>query len=126
MTDNDTVAGYVKQHSNLTFLVVKNSGHLVPLNKPAQALNLIERYLQDSSFLDIELPSFVSPPPKSERSFDSQQKQIFSLQNQHASWREQFQWKLVQVLGAILCFLAGFLASNSWRRREYQELMTIL
>jgi hypothetical protein len=54
--------GYIKAFRNLKFLVVYNSGHLVPFNEDRLALDLVTRFLGDQSFLDKSLPKFkVSP-----------------------------------------------------------------
>jgi len=51
-------AGYAKSLKGLDFVVVYNSGHLVPYNQPLNALDLITRFLKNESFSDYELPSF--------------------------------------------------------------------
>lgn len=56
--DNKKVGGYMKQYKNLEFLVVINSGHLVPYNEPQTALELITRFLGNESFIDKVLPKF--------------------------------------------------------------------
>jgi hypothetical protein len=54
----DDAAGYSKRHKGLEFVVVYNSGHLVPYNQPVNALDLITRVLKNESFADHKLPSF--------------------------------------------------------------------
>ena len=56
----DQVAGYAKSYKGLDFVVVYNSGHLVPNNQPIPALDLITRFVTNDKYLDIELPSFHS------------------------------------------------------------------
>jgi hypothetical protein len=51
-------AGYAKSLKGLDFVVVYNSGHLVPYNQPSNALDLITRFLKGDSFSDYPLPSF--------------------------------------------------------------------
>ena len=51
MVDNYP-AGYSKTVKKLNFVVVYNSGHLVPMNVPVAALDLISRFLKDESFVD--------------------------------------------------------------------------
>ncbi|CAM9648366.1 unnamed protein product [Ascophyllum nodosum] len=48
--------GYVKEkkHNPLTFLLVLNSGHMVPLDHPRPALDMITRFLEGKSFSDGE------------------------------------------------------------------------
>jgi hypothetical protein len=57
---NDQPAGYAKAFKNLNFVVVYNSGHLVPYNVPENALDLITRFLNNATFYDKDLPSFSS------------------------------------------------------------------
>ena len=57
---NDYPAGWSKTLHNLTFLVVYNSGHLVPYNVPVQALDLVERLVTNHSFNDVKIP-FLFP-----------------------------------------------------------------
>ena len=49
-TDLRPVAGYVRQAYNLTFVVVANSGHLVPHDRPREALDMLERFLFDKNW----------------------------------------------------------------------------
>ena len=51
-------AGYGKSLKGLDFVVVYNSGHLVPYNQPENALDLITRFIQNKGFSDYPLPSF--------------------------------------------------------------------
>lgn len=57
-----TFGGYIKRYRNLDFLVVYNSGHLVPFNRDALALDLITRFLGGASFVDKALPKFRIQP----------------------------------------------------------------
>ena len=50
------VAGYSKSVQKLEFVIVMNSGHLVPYNQPAVALDLVTRLVSDKPFGDIEIP----------------------------------------------------------------------
>jgi Serine carboxypeptidase len=56
-----TLGGYIKSYAGLDFLVVSNSGHLVPFNEPDVALDLVTRFLGNVSFHDKPLPYFVVP-----------------------------------------------------------------
>ncbi|XP_064477215.1 lysosomal protective protein-like isoform X1 [Ornithodoros turicata] len=45
------VAGYYRTHKgNLTFLTVKGAGHMVPEDKPQEALQMITRFLKDEPY----------------------------------------------------------------------------
>jgi Serine carboxypeptidase len=59
--DNTSIGGYMKQYNNLQFLIVLQSGHLVPYNRPQVALELITRFLGNVSFIDKELPKYTIP-----------------------------------------------------------------
>lgn len=59
---NDYPAGYSKTVRNLNFLVVYNSGHMVPTNVPASAFDLITRFLNNTSFIDHVIPPvYINP-----------------------------------------------------------------
>ncbi|GKY98853.1 hypothetical protein MPSEU_000841300 [Mayamaea pseudoterrestris] len=45
-------AGWAKESQGLTFVVVYNSGHMVPYNQPAPAGDLLVRFLTGKSFID--------------------------------------------------------------------------
>jgi hypothetical protein len=53
---NNYQAGWAKEHKNLTFVVVYNSGHMVPYNQPGPSEDLLKRFLLHSSFVDQEMP----------------------------------------------------------------------
>eukprot|EP01038_Epipyxis_sp_PR26KG_P004454 gene4454-6299_t len=55
---NGDVAGeYFSINELMTFLIVRNSGHLFPMDLPAIALDMITRFVDHSSFRDVELPN---------------------------------------------------------------------
>lgn len=123
MTKSEGVAGYAKQIADLTFIVVKNSGHLVPFNQPKQALDLVERFLQDSSFQDIPLPSFVLSSRQSRvKSFDSQEQLLYVSHKTSTRQHSCQGWILAQCIGGIACFLAGVIVSQSWKRHGYDAV----
>lgn len=51
------VAGEYFNLENLSFLIVRNSGHLLPMDIPATALEMIDRFSSDVTFADVSLPS---------------------------------------------------------------------
>jgi carboxypeptidase C (cathepsin A) len=59
---NGTQAGWAKEHGNLSFVVVYNSGHMVPYNQPKPAFDMVTRLLTGASFLDIESPTIRAEP----------------------------------------------------------------
>jgi len=54
---NNDVAGEHFSLYNLSFLIVRNSGHLLPMDLPANALDMITRFMYDLPFNDVDLPS---------------------------------------------------------------------
>jgi hypothetical protein len=58
---NDYPAGWAKEHKNLTFVVVYNSGHMVPYNAPTSAYDLLTRLLTHQSFIDTETAQIRIP-----------------------------------------------------------------
>jgi len=56
--------GYIKSHGPLSFLVVLEAGHMVPLNAPEAALDMLSRFIQGRSFYDGHQDEIgVSVPP---------------------------------------------------------------
>ena len=51
-----TVAGFSKAYLNLNFLLVWNSGHLVPFSAPAAARDMFARFVHGRRFADVRLP----------------------------------------------------------------------
>jgi hypothetical protein len=59
---NDTEAGWSKEYGDLYFVVVYNSGHMVPYNQPGPAFDLLTRFLVKESYMDVELPQIRAKP----------------------------------------------------------------
>jgi hypothetical protein len=49
-------AGWSKTVNNLEFLIVYNSGHLVPYNVPVHAMDLVTRLVTNKTFGDVTIP----------------------------------------------------------------------
>ena len=48
ITPNDTeVAGYATQAADLTYVLVRGAGHLVPFDQPERAYDMITRFIDD-------------------------------------------------------------------------------
>lgn len=59
---NDYPAGWAKEYNNLSFVVVYNSGHMVPYNRPVPAYDLLLRLLRHEKFVDKASPNIrISP-----------------------------------------------------------------
>lgn len=54
---NGDIAGQHYQLGNLSFLIVEGAGHLMPMDRPSQALDMLHRFLSSQSFGDRMLPS---------------------------------------------------------------------
>jgi hypothetical protein len=96
------LGGYIKQYRNLEFLVVYNSGHLVPFNQDEIALELVTRFLGNVSFLDKPLPKFHIHRAHSIASEHSQNLQV----NQINPYRPRHHI-IRDVIGAFICMLLG-------------------
>jgi Serine carboxypeptidase len=107
--------GYIKKFRNLGFLVVSNSGHLVPFNRDEIALDLITRFLGDVSFLDKPLPKFTVRPKRQPAS-EKHKVRVASKGHRHeptggglGSTGCELGWS---VLVAAVGFVLGFLVSR--------------
>lgn len=47
---NKQVSGFIKKFDGITYMTVKGSGHMVPTDKPAEALNMFEMFLSGDIF----------------------------------------------------------------------------
>jgi hypothetical protein len=110
-------AGYSKRHLGLEFVVVYNSGHLVPYNQPVHALDLVTRFLKNESFADHALPSFDSGFPSTTGKASA--KMVVPSDEGQSKQHSLWPFTLV-VLGS---FAAGFVASTYyWRNRLYERV----
>jgi carboxypeptidase C (cathepsin A) len=113
---DEQVAGYSKSHKGLDFLIVYNSGHLVPQNVPIPALDLITRFVTNESFSDISLPSFAMPEiAKTTKTTE---------EDKHDGSRYS---GLMLFVVAVVCFVGGILASSSWSksRGNYEQVYDV-
>lgn len=103
------VSGYSKEFQGLKFVVVYNSGHLVPFNQPVPALDLVTRFLRGESFMDHDLPTFDSIPGSSRKSIA-------------AAGKERNGWRSASVVVMIAAsFALGYFASSYRRNRNGYE-----
>lgn len=109
------VGGYTKTYKDLEFVVVLNSGHLVPMNVPEAALDLVTRFLNGSSFVDRQLPVFL---PTKEDSVVSEHK---SIPPDNRNWTSYSMLAVGFVLGctATLC---GMLMQATKKHRGYYRI----
>ena len=65
-SDGQNPAGYVKSFQNLQFLVVLDSGHMVPMSKPKESLDMIGRFVANKPFTDAgtKIPGRVAKKPR--------------------------------------------------------------
>lgn len=97
-------SGYSRSYDNLDFLVVSNSGHLVPNNRPVEALDLITRFVTDAKFNDVTLPKFKLPETKRNHV------ERPTPPGRHDDWA--FFHAVLLVVVAIVCFFSGVLAAS--------------
>lgn len=57
--------GYSKSDGQLTYLIVLDSGHMVPMDVPSNALEMISRFLENESFQDRSQPISMTASPLS-------------------------------------------------------------
>lgn len=49
-SDDKEVAGYVRQAENLIYILIRNSGHMVPYDQPRVAKDMITRFVKKQAF----------------------------------------------------------------------------
>jgi carboxypeptidase C (cathepsin A) len=109
---DDQVAGFAKSYKGLEFVVVYNSGHLVPANVPVAALDLITRFVTDEPYGDIPLPSFKAPEAVSKKEMLVHESVYHVL--------------FVPAL-AVVCFFSGFLAASyRYERKSYTRISDVV
>jgi carboxypeptidase C (cathepsin A) len=114
VTNHQQVSGYAKFHQGLGFVVVYNSGHMVPTNQPAAALDLITRFLSNQSFMDYELPSWNIPQqPVSLAKSAQEELHVLALNGGLTSVT-----LAVFVTALLMAFGAGFLLSSRRSRKK--------
>jgi Serine carboxypeptidase len=110
------LGGYIKQHQNLQFLVVYNSGHLVPFNQDAIALELVTRFLGNTSFLDKPLPKFhvhrTHPSQLEDKKVHNNAHKIDRAPNQRTFLRKVGSASFLILIG----FVSGYLVSFRFRK----------
>ena len=54
--DDDTIApvGYIKAYENLGFLVIKDAGHMVPMDLPEVGLQMVQSFIDDNFDVDVQ------------------------------------------------------------------------
>jgi Serine carboxypeptidase len=116
-------AGYAKSFKGLDFVVVYNSGHLVPFNQPENALDLISRFIRNETFYDYPLPDFdfyhktVNPGT-------SLANGMYPLTTMEDILQRPSHHGLFLIFAVLVSFAAGVLTSSylaGWRQ-GYQKL----
>lgn len=105
------VGGYAKELQGLAFVVVYNSGHMVPFNQPLPALDLITRFVLNETFMDYILPSFEVKQPPVVTVLESS---VHSFQPVHP---------LMVFLSLLTAFGCGYWVSTCCKRKsDYQRI----
>lgn len=107
---NNNPSGYSKGYKGLQFVVVYNSGHMVPTNQPEAALDMVTRVIESKTFLDMELPRI---PAKTRETTLGEE--IMSLHSNH-------HWRALLFMVAI-SFLLGFIFSSKWNQYKGYEIL---
>jgi len=100
---DDQVAGYSKTYGNLDFVIVYNSGHLVPNNVPVPALDLITRFVNGEAYMDLEIPTFQGP---------------LKVRTPRFGTPTQVFHSILLLVVAVVCFLSGMLTAGCWNRKS--------
>ena len=50
---NGEVVGYMKAVKNLRHLALRDAGHMAPRNIPAEALDMLERFISGEMYQDV-------------------------------------------------------------------------
>lgn len=56
----DVAGEYSTLDEKFSFLVVRNSGHLLPMDLPAASLDMLRRFLSEKTFVDVSLPNYMT------------------------------------------------------------------
>ncbi|KAI7872013.1 Alpha/Beta hydrolase protein [Spinellus fusiger] len=136
---NDKVVGYYTKERNLTYVLVKDSSHMVPYDKPLEALDMMNRFIGtgDSSihgttshvgdFVEPLISSPVSPstPPSIPSSFiesDTQPSPADASsapeEKEEDAWSQYYSWGTSALIVTIL--LAALFA-YCWYQSKKQE-----
>ena len=98
--EQQAIGGYSKEVDNLMFVIVYNSGHLVPYNRPVAALDLIQRLVSGKSYVDKKIDPIrvdVTLPPEED--------DTLTCLSHRSHW--------LQVIAVMLiAFAAGYFASR--------------
>lgn len=113
----EDVAGYVKTYKNLDLLLVLNSGHLLPYNVPAPALDIVTRLTRNDSFDDIKLPKIeysIPPQSNSERATSSRHEESIHGPSLSHMLRQICLLSFI----AIMCFCCGAVTGFRWNKKN--------
>ena len=116
-----TVAGYTKEHQGLSFVVVYNSGHLVPFNVPEESLDLINRFLKNETFKDYALPSFAPKKGTKTKGLAAAATDEYPNRNPHHR-SSGLVSVLVAIVALVASFAAGYYASSQKHRGGYEKI----
>lgn len=130
---NDYPAGWAKEFKGLTFVVVYNSGHMVPYNQPEPSYDLMLRLLTGKSFLDKELTQIrvdqvndTNDEKKMEQAMDSNENEKGVAAATGTQTHPQKQYMAVGVTSFIAGVVAALLlihfVDNKHHKRAYQPV----
>jgi len=118
---NGEVAGEYNtlENGKFSFLIVRNSGHLLPMDIPAPALDMLDRFVNDKSFSDVALPSDDSYRKRKEKQTKDKNNDLLSA-TQPASPNVA---TVTAVAGfvSLLATLVTFVVLKSWPKNEARE-----
>jgi hypothetical protein len=99
-------AGYTRSFLNMRYLLVLDAGHLVPMDQPRRALDLVNRFLNNRTFNNLLLPSM-------EEAIDTPSTQAYAEGGRNGASASAFSL----VGAACFCAVAGVIGFAANRRR---------
>lgn len=107
-SDDNEMAGWAKEYNRLSLVAVYNSGHLVPFNQPARSQQLFEKFVSNTSFIDVEIPRLFLPEDAITTDADV---------NRSSIW-------IVGLVGLVAGIGIGWMTARNNRRTSYAPVQS--
>jgi len=104
--------GFVKQYKQLTFIKVLGAGHMLPMDKPVVALDMIRTFIDGGEFIGPEQPMKQMDPLEASKC-TNQSVLSPSINESEKSSTNDVAWAIASFVIASLGFIAG-----RWSRRK--------
>jgi len=123
-TPDGVTAGYSKSAGRLTFLVILGGSHMVPMDKPPQTLDMINRFLRGERFNDSRTAYEEGTPVKSVMALPTETMTSALMGESSPFDSHMTVWSGIKV--AVLSFTAGAIiavtAAKLMKRSDYERL----